>query len=65
MDHFVALCVAVAKRLHEAGVMSKKFGRLVPILVHELEYHDGIAEATRRANPRGLAAEFEKWIKAM
>ena len=65
MDQFVELCIAVAKRLHDEGVIAKKFGRPVPILVHELEYHDGIAEATRRANPTGLAAEFEKWIAEM
>jgi hypothetical protein len=61
-EHFIRLCIAVAKRLHDDGVIEKKFGRPVPILIHELEYYNGIAEATRQANPPGLAAEFEKWI---
>lgn len=64
-EHFASLCIAVAKRLHDKGVIDKKFGRPVPILVHELEYHDGVAAATHRANPPGLAAEFEKWIEEM
>ena len=65
MDHFVELCITVAKRLHDDGVISRSSGRPVPILVHELEYHDGIADATRRANPTGLTKEFEKWIADM
>jgi len=64
-ERFVALCIAVARRLHDDGVIAQKFGRPVPILVHELEYHDEIAKATRQANPKNLAAEFEKWIKQM
>jgi hypothetical protein len=36
--------------------------RPVPILVHELEYYDQIAELTRNANPPGLADAFTTWI---
>ncbi len=64
-EHFADLCITVAKRLHDGSVIGKKFGRPIPILVHELEYHDGIAEAARQANPTGLAIEFEKWIAEM
>ena len=64
-EQFVGLCIAVARHLHDEGIILKKFGRPIPILVHELEYYDGIAEATRRANPRGLAKEFENWIANM
>ena len=59
---FVELCVSVAKRLHDEGVISTKFGRPVPIIVHELEYSDAIAEATDRANPLGVSAEFTRWV---
>lgn len=64
-EQFVEACVTLARRLHDEGVISSKFGKPVPILVHELEYYDKVAEATRRANPPGLAEEFEKWIAAM
>lgn len=62
---FVDQCVSAAKRLHESGVIRETFGRDVPILVHELEYYDRIAEQTRRANPDGLTADFEAWIAEM
>jgi hypothetical protein len=61
--NFVELCVRVARQLHEQGVIEARFGRSVPILVHELEYYDEIADQTRRANPPGLTGEFEDWIK--
>ncbi len=62
---FVLLCVGVGKRLHDEGVIIEKFGRAIPVLVHELEYYDMISEATRRANPPELTIEFEQWIEAM
>ena len=65
MEQFVAVCITVAKHLHDDGIITGKFGRAIPILVHELEYHEGIAEATRQANPPGLTADFDKWIAAM
>ena len=62
-ERFVALCVRVAGLLHDGGVITGKFGRPVPIIVHELEYYDQIAEQTRAANPQGLTTEFEDWVR--
>ena len=62
-EQFVALCVRVSRALHDGGSITGKFGRPVPILVHELEYYDQIAEQTRRANPPGLTSEFEQWVR--
>jgi hypothetical protein len=62
-EGFVALCVRVAKTLHDDGVIMDKFGQSVPIIVHELEYYDQIAEQTRGGNPPGLTLEFEKWVR--
>jgi hypothetical protein len=62
---FVAICVRVARRLHEDGVITGKFGRTLPIIVHELEYYDDIIEETRDANPPGATGEFEEWYNAM
>jgi len=64
-DKFIDLCARVARRLHADGVVTGKFGRAVPIIVHELEYYDRIAQATKEANPPGLADEFTQWIAAM
>ncbi len=62
---FVAICVRVARRLHEDGIITGKFGRTVPIIVHELEIYDAIIEQTREANPPGATDEFEEWYNAM
>ena len=64
-ERFVALCVGVSKALHDDGSVTGKFGRPVPIIVHELEYYDQIAEQTRRANPPGLTSEFEDWVRGL
>jgi uncharacterized protein YwqG len=62
---FVAICVRVAQRLHEDGVITGKFGRTIPILVHELEIYDQIIQQTRDANPPGATDEFEEWYNTM
>jgi hypothetical protein len=62
-ERFVALCVQVSWALHDGGTITGKFGRPVPIIVHELEYYDEIADQTRRANPPGLTSEFEDWVR--
>jgi hypothetical protein len=62
---FVDICEGVAKRLHDDGVVIRKFGRPVPIIVHELQYWDRIAKQTARANPPGLTQEFTDWIASM
>jgi len=62
---FVGMCVRVARRLHESGVIAGKFGRTIPVIVHELEYYDQIMEQTREANPPGATEEFEDWYKTL
>jgi hypothetical protein len=62
---FVALCVAVAQRLHRDGIIGNSFQPPVPIIVHELEYHEAIAAQTERANPAGLADEFTGWVRSL
>jgi hypothetical protein len=55
---FWQLATRVAKRLHETGVIARIFGRPIPIVIHDLEYSAESIEATRSANPAGLAAEY-------
>ena len=62
---FAAICVRVARRLHESGIITAKFGRTVPIIVHELEYYDAIVEQTRDANPPGASDEFDLWYNSL
>lgn len=63
VTQFVELSCGVARRLHETGVVESVFGRSIPILVHELEYYDEIAEQTASANPPGVAAAFVAWVE--
>jgi hypothetical protein len=60
---FMNLCARVAKKLHDEGIINKNFGRNVPVIIHELEYYDLIAECTKRANPGGIADEFTVWVE--
>lgn len=64
LRHFMDWCAVVARRLHAEGVITEKFGRSIPIIVHELEYYDRIVEVTRQANPPGVAEEFEQWVNS-
>lgn len=60
--HFNQACWQLAQTLHETGVIERSLGRAVPVIVHELEYYDGIARRTEYANPPGLADEFTAWV---
>jgi hypothetical protein len=62
---FVAACVAAVQRLHREGTIQTVFGKPIPVLVHELEYYDEIAEQNRVANPPELVEPFSRWIDEM
>jgi hypothetical protein len=61
---FVRGCVRLAHSFHEVGLIKRTVGRPVPVLIHELEYYDQIAEQTQAANPAGLADDFVNWVRA-
>ncbi|MFZ5826140.1 MAG: hypothetical protein ACOY94_17730 [Bacillota bacterium] len=61
-ERLLDLVVGVARQLQETGVVLAKFGRSIPLLVHEWDYNPWTLEATRCANPEGLAAAFEEWL---
>lgn len=61
--HFNQACWQLARALHETGVIERCIGRSVPVIVHELEYYEGIARRTELANPPGLADEFTAWVR--
>jgi len=49
---------AVANKLQNSGFIKNKFGRPIPIIIHDLEYPWYIIEATKKANPNGEADVF-------
>ena len=59
---FVELLVAVVADLHNAGDVARYLGRRVPILIHELEYYEAIADQNSRANPPELVRDFVSWV---
>ncbi|MFJ9381088.1 hypothetical protein [Streptomyces sp. NPDC101455] len=59
---FNQACVRLALGLHTTGLIEKAVGRSVPVILHELEYYEGIARRTQAANPSGLADEFTAWV---
>lgn len=65
VGHYELLGIAanVAKKLHEDGFIKSHFNRQIPIIVHGLEYAWFDIEATKRANPDGVADSFIKWAE--
>jgi hypothetical protein len=61
-QEFVNIFVRISRQLHQEGVIENKFGRAIPVIIHELEYYDQIAQQTSAANPNGIAEEFVEWI---
>ncbi|MGP3987046.1 hypothetical protein [Streptomyces sp. 3N207] len=61
--NFNQTCVSLARHLHDVGVIESTLGRRVPVIVHELEYYEGIARRTEAANPPGLADDFTAWVR--
>src|SRR5262249_19491444 len=60
---FVAAEIAVVQRLHAEGDVVRVFGKPIPVLIHELEYYDAIAEQNIAANPPGLVDEFARFCR--
>jgi hypothetical protein len=60
---FNQTCCRLARTFHTTGVIEGSVGRTVPVIVHELEYYEGIARRTEAANPSGLADEFISWVR--
>lgn len=58
--HYELLQIAanVGMHLQKEGVIKKRFGKPVPIIVHGLEYAWYDIEATKKANPSGEADTF-------
>lgn len=55
---FVNELVAIVKELHKSGFIKAKFGKDIPVLIHELEYYEEIADQNIKANPPHTVDEF-------
>ena len=55
---FVELLVAIVQDIHASGLLKDKFGREIPVLIHELEYYEKIAQQNIAANGETLDRDF-------
>ena len=56
---------AVANKLQNSGFVKNKFGRQIPIIIHDLDYPWYIIEATKKANSNGEADMFFAAMKKL
>jgi len=53
--------ILLINRLFNEKIIETKFGKNIPVLMHELEIFDTPIDRTVRSNPKGLVDEFLKW----
>ncbi len=58
---FVSMLVDIVREIHKQGILTQKFGKKLPIIIHELEYYDEIAEQNIKANGENLVKDFAEW----
>jgi len=64
-SEFVKVLVDIVKELRKTRFIKKKFGKHIPIIIHELEYYEQIAEQNIVANSLPVVRDFVKWIRSM
>lgn len=57
-EAFVGMLVRIVKDIHASGILQERFGKEIPILVHELEYHEQIKNQNIEANGVDLVRDF-------
>lgn len=57
-EAFAHELISIVKEIHEQGILSQKFGKEIPVIIHELEYYDEIAEQNIEANGEELIKDF-------
>jgi len=55
----------VAKKIQDSGFIKNKFGRPIPIIIHDLDYSWYVIEATKKANLNGEASMFFATMKEL
>jgi len=63
-EKFVGELICIVKEIHQTGLLTQKFGKEIPILIHELEYYDEIAEQNIEANGLEGLEDFAEFCEA-
>ena len=58
---FIEVLIEIVQEIHDSGILTDKFGKEIPILIHELEYYEEIADENKEANGDCLDQEFVDW----
>lgn len=64
-EEFMEIIVSVSQKLHSDHVIIDKFGKTIPIIIHELEYYDMPLKWTIEGNPTYTVTEFYNWVTSM
>lgn len=60
-EAFIKLLIDIVRDIHALGILRDKFGKEIPILIHELEYYDKIGEQNIQANGAELVRDFAEF----
>ena len=64
-ESFVQILIEVVKEIQNSGILKDKFQRDIPILIHELEYYDKIAEQNIEANGAEIVKDFVDFVNGL
>lgn len=67
-DAFEDMLAEIVREIHETRVLTKKFGRELPILIHEFPhfgYTEEIVKINIKANGEELVKDFVEWIRGI
>ena len=62
---FVSMLIEIVQEIHADGILSRKYGKELPILIHELEYYDEIVQQNIQANGPELVKKFVEWCDSL
>lgn len=61
---FIEGIIHLVRKLFKEHVLENKFGKDIPVIIHELEYYDQPIDWTRKANKTGLIEDFLEAYKS-
>lgn len=62
---FVSMLIEIVQEIHADRILSRKYGKELPILIHELEYYDEIVQQNIQANGPELVKKFVEWCDSL
>ena len=59
------MLIEIVQEIHADRILSRKYGKELPILIHELEYYDEIVQQNIQANGTELVKKFVEWCDSL